>query len=479
MGLDPILNLLKPAAHLPEITDPLRVKKEFRYWRLRIFYSMYIGYLFYYFTRRSLACITPLLLDDLKITMVNIGWMGTTLSIAYGVSKFTSGVLCDRSNPRYFMAIGLILTGVCNIIFGFFSSVIFLCLFWGLNGLFQGWGWPACTKQLTHWFSQSERGTWWSICSTSYVIGGSLIGFLAPPIAKVYGWRFGMFVPGILCILAGFWLLNRLRDVPQSLGLPPVEQYRGESLKESEKDKEEGQVMSFKQILFEQVLNNKYVWILAFSYFFIYFLRTAVDQWGNLYLIRVKEYSLIQANACVSLFEAGGFVGILLAGLSSDFLFQGRRIPLTVISSFLLTFAVMGFWSFTSGSMIQGFILSFIIGSFVFIPQMLVGLAAAEFVNKKAAGASNGFVSCLAHVGAASAGGPLAYVIEHFGWYGFIVTLVVCSLVTFMVLLPIWSVQNKVSDEVKASDEIKEQDIISVEDMANTAGTGELAKEIE
>lgn len=462
MGMASILNVLQPAPHLPKITDPLLVVKEFRYWRLRIFYSMYIGYLFYYFTRKSFTFITPFLLQDLKLTMSDIGWIGTTLSIAYGVSKFTSGVLCDRSNPRYFMAIGLILTGFCNIFFGFFSSVFVLCIFWGLNGLFQGWGWPACTKQLTHWFSLSERGTWWSVCSTSYTVGGFLIAYLAAYCAHWYGWRFGMFIPGIICIVVGFWLLNRLRDVPQSLGLPTVEEYRGEALPETEINKENINTMSVKQILFEQVLNNKYIWILAFSYFFVYFLRTAVDGWGTLYLTQVKEYTPVQAAACVSWFEIGGFFGILIAGWTSDYWFSGRRIPLTVVSALLLIFAVMGFWYFTPGSFIQGCLLITIIGFLIFIPQMLVGLAAAEFVSKKAAGASNGFVSCLAHMGAASAGFPLGRITELFGWYGFIVTLIACSFITFLVLLPVWGVKNKMHDEIK-EDETKEKALLPEE----------------
>lgn len=449
MGRARILNLLQPAPHLPRIEDPVRVKKEFRYWRLRIFYSMYIGYFFYYFTRKSLTSITPFLVQDLKLSMSDIGWIGTTLSIAYGVSKFTSGVLCDRSNPRYFMAFGLILTGFANIFFGCFSSIIMLCIFWGLNGLFQGWGWPACTKQLTHWFSRSERGTWWSICSTSYTLGGVLIAYLAVYCAQLYGWRFGMFVPGFICIFAGLWLLNRLRDVPQSLGLPTVEEYRGEAIPETDFNKENIQAMTVKQILFEQVLNNKYIWILGFSYFFVYFMRTAIDgSFVTLYLTQTKEFTPLQAASCVAWFEIGGFFGILVSGWSSDYLFQGRRIPLIVMSSLVLFFAIMGLWYFTPGSFIQGSILMTTIGFLVFIPQMLVGLAAAEFVSKKAAGASNGFASCLAHLGAAAAGFPLGRITELYGWYGFIFTLIICAAIVFLVLLPIWSMRSKDHEEV-------------------------------
>ena len=233
MSKQAILTLLKPAPHVPEILDKEDASKAYQYWRIRTFYSMYVGYLFYYFTRKSFTFITPFLVTDLGLTKANIGILASTLSIAYGISKFTSGVLCDRSNPRYFMGIGLILTGFCNILFGMSSSIWALTIFWGLNGWFQGFGWPACTKQLTHWYSRTERGTWWSACTTSHTIGGFLIAYVAAYAAIWWGWRYAMYIPGVICIFAGLWLINRLRDIPQSLGLPPIEKFKNEPVENS------------------------------------------------------------------------------------------------------------------------------------------------------------------------------------------------------------------------------------------------------
>ena len=42
-----------------------------------------------------------------------------------------------------------------------------------------------------------------------------------------YGWRVAFWAPALLCIVGAFWLLNRLTDSPESMGLPPVEIYHG------------------------------------------------------------------------------------------------------------------------------------------------------------------------------------------------------------------------------------------------------------
>ena len=76
------------------------------------------------------------------------------------------------------------------------------------------------------------------------------------------------------------------------------------------------------------------------------------------------------------------------------------------------------------------------IGFFVFGPQMLIGLAAAEYVDKKAACTANGFVGCWSYAGAAVTGYPLGLIIDY-SWGAYYWILVACSLITFFILLPL------------------------------------------
>ena len=114
-----LFSIFKTADPIDEICDEDQVKQKYRYWRVRIFLGMYIGYAFYYFTRKSLNFVLPTMMVDLHLTKVDVGIFGTIFYLSYGLSKFLSGIISDRSNPRYFMSIGLIVTGVLNIIFGF------------------------------------------------------------------------------------------------------------------------------------------------------------------------------------------------------------------------------------------------------------------------------------------------------------------------------------------------------------------------
>lgn len=434
-----VINLFKPAPPAPEIKDQETVDAGYKYWRWRVFYGMYVGYIFYYFTRKSFTFAMPALMQDLGLQISDLGILGSILSITYGMSKFLSGMLADRSNPRYFMATGLILTGVFNILFGMSSSIVFFAIFWCLNGVFQGWGWPPCARLLTHWYSQKERGTWWSLCSTSHSVGGALIPIVAAFCAQMWGWRFAMYIPGVTCIIVGIFIMNRLRDTPQSLGLPPIEKFKSDY--PSEKKQEEKDV-SVKEILFNHVLSNKYIWVLAISYFFVYIIRQAINDFGALFLIKSKGYSMMAASASIFWFEAGGVCGSLVAGWASDKIFKGRRGPINVLFSFAVVFALAGLYLAPANMIILDYILMFAVGFLIFGPQMLIGLAAVELSHKKAAATSNGFVGWIAYLGAATAGYPISKIAEVYGWHGFFVSLGVCGVVSVLLLLPLWKIKS-------------------------------------
>jgi OPA family sugar phosphate sensor protein UhpC-like MFS transporter len=420
------------------MTDPERVKTDYKYWRLRILYSMFIGYAFYYLTRKSFVFAMPGIMQEFQLDKGQLGIMGSVFALTYGVSKFFTGIMSDQSNPRYFMALGLILTGVVNICFGMSSSLIMFAIFWGLNGWLQGFGWPPCVRLLTHWYSHSERGSWWSIWAVSQNVGAFLVPWIVGFGLYFYGWRMAMYFPGVICILGGFFLINRLRDTPQSLGLPAIEKFRNDYLS-SKKDENEEQELTTRQLVMS-VLKNKYIWTLAVAYFFIYVIRMGIGEWTALYLNETKEYSILGASGSVSLIEAGGFFGSLCAGWISDRLFNARRGPVNALYAIFLFGAIFCFWIVPKGYVWLDSAAIFAIGFGVFGPQMMIGVAAAELAHKKASATATGLTGWVAYIGAAAAGFPLGKMIDLLGWEGFFWSMIICSGFAIALLLPLWNV---------------------------------------
>lgn len=434
------LKLLGPAPFIDPIQDPREVGHLYKKWRIRTLYSMFIGYMFYYFSRKSFTFAMPGLIADLGYEKAELGILASTLSITYGVSKFASGILGDRSNPRYFMAIGLILTGVLNICFGMSSSILFFALFWGLNGWFQGFGWPGCARLLTHWYSHSERGRWWSVWNISHNAGGAIIPLLAAWAAYYFGWRYAMYIPGGICILGGLFLINRLRDTPQSLGLPSIEEWRNDYDTTERVASFEEKELSTKEALMDYVLKNPYIWLLAFAGFFIYIIRQAFNDWTQLYLIQDKGYDQLSGGFSLTLFEMGGLVGSLFAGWFSDRFTKGRRGPVNILFSLGLLGSTLFFWLAPWHVSFADYLSVFMIGFFVFGPQMLIGLAAAELSHKKAAATATGLVGLVSYIGAAISGYPLGKIADVWGWDGFFVATSSCCVLATIFLIPTWNI---------------------------------------
>jgi OPA family sugar phosphate sensor protein UhpC-like MFS transporter len=441
--IEAVTRWFPPPAPAEPIKDPKIIEENYRYWRIRILYAMFLGYAFYYFTRGTFAIAMPEL-KKMGIDEVSLGWTATLFQLSYAVSKFTSGIIADRSNPRYFMAIGLILTGIINIVFGLCTSIFLLAILWALNGWFQGWGSAPCHRLLTHWYSQSERGRWWSFWNTAHNAGAAVLPLIAAPIIGIWGWIAGMWLPGILAIIGGFILINRLRDTPQSLGLPRVETFRKDNpqgLSESESERELGT----REILFEHVLNNPYIWLLALGFFCIQTTRWAISQWSYHYLVTEQGYTNWAAAKCIFWFEAGGFIGGIVAGWISDIVFQGKRGPINVIFSVCLIPAIFGlgwvtgqaslFWMTESLMALCGF--------FIFGPHMMAMVAAAEIAHKKASATAVGFLGIIAYLGCSLTGGPLGHIIRDWGWEYFFRILEIGGITSALCFLPLWAVGTK------------------------------------
>jgi OPA family glycerol-3-phosphate transporter-like MFS transporter len=105
-----MIGFLRPAAFQHELPAE-RIDPEYRRLRRRVYAGIFVGYAGYYLVRNNLALAIPdLLVEHPEYSKAQLGTALTALSIAYGFSKFLMGSVSDRSNPKYFMPLGLLLS---------------------------------------------------------------------------------------------------------------------------------------------------------------------------------------------------------------------------------------------------------------------------------------------------------------------------------------------------------------------------------
>lgn len=172
------------------------------------------------------------------------------------------------------------------------------------------------------------------------------------------------------------------------------------------------------------------------------------NDWSMVYLIEVKHYTMKQAGVCLFWFEWGGLFGSLAAGWASDIVFNGKRNQVNILFTAVILCLLCTFKVFDHSSPLLDSIFIFLFGFFIFGPQMLIGMAAAELSHKNATATATGFVGCFAYLGAAAAGGPLGAITQRWGWDVYLLTLFICGALGVLIMLPLWAIKTNPKEAV-------------------------------
>ena len=405
-------DLFRPAAHVLRLPDE-QIRELYPKFRWRILESTFIGYATFYFVRNNLPVVSKEMGQALHYSKGQIGDLLALTAIAYGIGKFVLGTWSDRSNPRYFMPAGLLVTALCNFAFGAVSSYPVHLALWTLNGLAQGMGWAPCGRSLGHWYSVRERGTVFAFWNLAVNVGGGLTGLIAAYSTALMGWRSAFYVPGALALLCAVYLVVRLRDTPQSVGLPPIEEFHDDYPVDSGRNAEAE--LSTRELLVTCVFKNRYLWLFAVANFFVYLSRYSMLDWGPTYLKEVKHASLEQGGFSTAIYEFAGMFSTMLMGWLSDKT-GGRRGMITVVCMVPVFLAFAGILYAPPGMLWLNLTLFGIVGFFIYPPVMLLPVMGLDFTSKKAIGTAAGFIGLFGYLGRTVQGKILGTLADRYGW---------------------------------------------------------------
>lgn len=401
----------------------------FRYWQNRTLVATMFGYAAFYFVRKNLSFAMPAMQDDLHITKADLGLFLTLHGLLYGVSRFVNGMWADRANARYFMVAGLLLSVVANVCFGFSSTVLLLGVAWMANGWVQGMGFPPCCRLMTHWFPPEKLATKMSIWNTSHSIGAWAAAVFCGYIVQ-FGWRWCFFAPAILCTFAGGVLFLLLRDTPTSVGLPEITVEGTVSTHGEDKGSTD-----YKAFVRRHVFGNPHLWWISLANFFVYILRFAILDWGPTLLKEMKGFSLQHAGWMVGTFEVSGLVGMLLAGWLTDRVFGGRGARTCLFCMIGAAVALTLFWRIGTTPIMATAYLA-LAGFFIYGPQALIGIIAANMATNRAAATAAGFTGLFGYASTLVSGWGLGLLVQRYGWNAaFGALLATGALGTFMFML--------------------------------------------
>jgi OPA family glycerol-3-phosphate transporter-like MFS transporter/OPA family sugar phosphate sensor protein UhpC-like MFS transporter len=413
------------------LSDPEQIRRGYGRYQLRVLLWATVGYALFYFVRKNLSIAMPVMSKQLGIGKPELGMFLTLHGVLYGVSKFANGFLGDRANARTFLAAGLILSALCNVFFGVSSVVVIFGIAWMLNGWFQGMGSPPCSRLMSHWFAPRELATKMSIWNTSHSVGTIAAVVLCGYLAE-YWWRLCFLVPAGMAVAGAVAILLTLPDTPVSVGLPDVEgsaEAAGDHRPTDDLTDDRQSGASFQSFVRRHVFGNPWIWVLGVANFFVYTVRYSVLDWGPTLLNEAKGIKLSSAGWMMAAYEGSGMVGMLVAGWVTDRVFGGRGARTCLVWMIGCVGATGLLWVYPGRSIPVYTGILCLAGFFIYGPQALVGIHAANLATKRAAATAIGFTGLFGYASTVLSGVGLGMLVERYGWdKGFIAIVVISGM---------------------------------------------------
>lgn len=393
MGLYTFYRISKPSQTKVSDQD---VHSRYRSLRNRTFWGITAAYSLFYLCRLSMGVVKKPLIDEGVFSASQLGVIASAFYFVYAIGKFMNGFIADYCNARRFMATGLMISSVINLLMGvigfadgyanipaWLTYVIFILL-WGINGWALSMGSPSGIVSLSRWFPQSRRGTFYSIfCSTPY-IGEALSMAVTGSVVAAWGWEYGFLISAIGGFVGIGIILSSVSDTPQSKGLPSVQEISGEPVRKVDK-------MHTKDIQ-KMVLRNPAIWVIAVSCALINLTKYGLMEWGVLYLQGARGYSLESASWIIGFSAVFAILGTVGAGWLSDVVFKGNRVRPALISGVVSLIALAFFLFMDGGKVMMALLVSLFSLAVGVLYCVISGLMAIDIVPRKATGAALGVV---------------------------------------------------------------------------------------
>ena len=395
MSLYSWFRISKPRA---EKVPASEVDGTYRRLRTRTFWGVTVAYTLYYVCRMTLGVVKQPLIDGGVLTAGQLGIIGSAFYFVYAVGKFLNGFIADYCNIRRFMAVGIGISALMNLILGLLGLwnwpagllLAAFSLLWGVNGWMQSMGSPPGTISLSRWFPLKSRGTMYGIFSSTPQLGKAVSMIMTGFIVAAAGWQWGFLAAAAAGAIGLVVSLVFISDTPESEGLPSVEELSGEPVQEKKPTRE----------LQKWVFRHPGIWVIAISTAFLYITQHAVSDWGVLFLQKQKAFSLEQAAQIIGLAEIFGVAGNLAAGWLSDVLFRGNRVRPVVLSGILAVLSLAGFLFLDGGFGLNMAFVAVFSCSFSVVFCIVAGLMALDFVPRRATGAALGIVGVSSYAAA-------------------------------------------------------------------------------
>jgi ACS family glucarate transporter-like MFS transporter len=294
--------------------------------RWRIFAFLFAFAFVAYFQQKGLTVAAERIMPDLGISQVQVGWLEWAFVLGYAAFQFPGGVIGQRLGARVtFTLIGsvaflaTVLTPLAPRLPQ--GSALFLMLFalQLLMGLAQAGIFPVGSGVMEAWFRPEK----WAIIQGVQTMGMQFAAAATPPIVALLmssvGWQKALLwpaLPAVFVIALWAWYGRNTPNEHPSVSAAELAELDVRPVEQSPI------TLSGRRIM--QVLANRSILLLTFSYVCMNYVFYLIGNWCFLYLVQERHFNILESGwlAMIPPLAAGlggGIGGKLVAVLCDRF----------------------------------------------------------------------------------------------------------------------------------------------------------------
>lgn len=298
---------------------------------------------FNYADRQAIYSVFPLLKQELHISDIQLGILGSAFMWMYAFSAPFAGYVGDRSSRKTVILGGLFFWSLITSLTALSRRLWQLIAFRAVEGFGEAFYFPSSMSLIGDYHGKRTRSRAMSIHQSSVYIGtiggGALAGFMG----EHYGWRMAFYVFGSLGILLGLLLLKLIKEPRKggadreagefavtSIGAGreqkrnPTPQQPGENLESGRFENGPGPLSTHDFI--RLIFRTRAALLLMVIFFGANFVAMVFLTWMPLFLYEKFKMSLTMSGVTATLFiQVASVVGVLVGGAMADSL--ARRAP--------------------------------------------------------------------------------------------------------------------------------------------------------
>ena len=370
-----------------------------------------LSYLGVYFARNILSAVTPQIIETTAYGEEYIGSLSSLYFVFYAVGQLIIGVVGDKVRARYMISLGLILAGVCSLIFPFVMDwQLGAQLIYGMTGFFLAMIYAPMTKVVAE---NTEP-----IYATRFSLGYTFASFLGSPMAGVaaafmtwqlvfYTSSISLIIMGVLCFVA-FLILERK-------GIVAYGRY----------EPSEGETQGIKGLLEHRIIKFTFISVITGI------VRTSVVFWMPTYFSQYLGYSSEQA---AGIFTVTTFI-ISLTSFIAVFMYEklNRNIDLMLFLVFSASAVFFLLLYFVENPILNIALMVLAIMSSNCAACMLWSHYCPSLRDTGMVSSATGFLDFMSYMAAAVSTSLFANAVTQIGWKNLI--LVWMALVIFGILI--------------------------------------------